>query len=563
MFRALDRVFTRILLLVVVAIASLMAVGAYVVAESRDQLFEQKKNDIKHIVEAAAALAAAFERRAAAGEMTREQAQAEAKKAIAAIRYGDGGKEYVFVYDYRGINVVHPVKPEWVGTDRIDERDPTGKYFIREFIEVAKKGGGHVEYLFQLPRSTERAAKISYIAGVAPWQWLVGSGVLMDDVHAAYWKITGNIALWLVGITLMLLGASIMVTRSICGPARRLTRSLRRLADGDFDAAVEGSQRRDEFGVIARAIVEVRDGLRNRMQDEMRRDAEAKRVREAERQHFLADIAGSLNRQVKAVADSVGAAAQALVSTARSMTAVSAEAQREAGEASGVSRSAAGHVATVGEAAGQLDGAISEIGAQVQQSSKISQDAVAQIREANAIVRTLSAASADIGKVVLLIQAIAEQTNLLALNATIEAARAGEAGKGFAVVASEVKQLATQTSKATEEISGRINAVQGATDQAVAAIDNVDKTVARINDIGSRIAAAVEEQGAATAEISRAGRHAAEQTELLAASLVRLLEAANDTSSSSQEVVASAAGLSDQAAALKRQVDEFLAHLAA
>ncbi|HEV3397257.1 MAG TPA: methyl-accepting chemotaxis protein, partial [Xanthobacteraceae bacterium] len=180
-----------------------------------------------------------------------------------------------------------------------------------------------------------------------------------------------------------------------------------------------------------------------------------------------------------------------------------------------------------------------------------------------AIVRTLSAASADIGKVVLLIQAIAEQTNLLALNATIEAARAGEAGKGFAVVASEVKQLATQTSKATEEISGRINAVQGATDQAVAAIDNVDKTIARINEIGSRIAAAVEEQGAATSEISRAGRHAAEQTELLAASLVRLLEAANETSSSSQDVVASASGLSDQAASLKRQVDEFLSHIAA
>jgi methyl-accepting chemotaxis protein len=242
---------------------------------------------------------------------------------------------------------------------------------------------------------------------------------------------------------------------------------------------------------------------------------------------------------------------------------VSAEAQREANAASGVSRTAAEHVSTVGEAASQLDGAISEIGTQVQQSSKISQDAVAQIREASGIVRTLSAASADIGKVVQLIQAIAEQTNLLALNATIEAARAGEAGRGFAVVASEVKQLATQTSKATEEISGRIQAVQGATDQAVSAIDNVDKTITHINEIGARIAAAVEEQGAATSEISRAGRHAAEQTEMLAASLVRLLEAANETSTSSHEVVASASGLSDQAASLRRQVDEFLAQIAA
>ena len=562
MFRALNRVFTRILLLVILALAALVAVGAFVIRQNEELLFEQKRGDIKHIVEAAAALVAQYEQRAAAGEMTREQAQAEAKRAIGAIRYG-GGKEYVFVYDYKGINVVHPVKPDWVGTNRIDEHDPTGKYFIREFIELAQKGGGHVDYLFQLPHSTERTAKVSYIAGFAPWQWLIGSGVLIEDVRTANWMMVRYIGLWFLGIALTLLGASIIVTRSIGGPVKRLTGSLKRLAEGDVDAAVEGSERHDEFGAIARAIVELRDAVLNRTHDQMRRNAEAKRASEAERQRFLADVAHSLDQQIKAVADSVGAAAQALVATARSMTSISAEAQHEASAASGVSRTAAEHVATVGEAAGQLDGAISEIGSQVQQSSKISQDAVAQIREASAIVRTLSAASADIGKVVQLIQAIAEQTNLLALNATIEAARAGEAGKGFAVVASEVKQLATQTSKATEEISGRIHAVQGATDQAVAAIDNVDKTIGRMNEIGSRIAAAVEEQGAATSEISRAGRHAAEQTEQLAASLVRLLEAANETSTSSQDVVASASGLSDQAAALKRQVDEFLAHIAA
>jgi methyl-accepting chemotaxis protein len=160
--------------------------------------------------------------------------------------------------------------------------------------------------------------KISYIAGFAPWQWLIGSGVLIEDVHATNWLMVRNIGLWLLGIALMLLGASIMVTRSIDGPLKRLSRSLRRLAEGDVDAAVEGSQRHDEFGAIARAIVELRDAVRNRMQDEMRRDAQAKRASEAERQRFLADVAHSLDRQVKAVADSVGAAAQALVGTARS-----------------------------------------------------------------------------------------------------------------------------------------------------------------------------------------------------------------------------------------------------
>ncbi|HEV3397195.1 MAG TPA: cache domain-containing protein, partial [Xanthobacteraceae bacterium] len=549
MLRALNRVFTRILLLVILALAALMAVGAFVIGQSGELLFEQKKSDIKHVVEAAAALAANFERRAATGEMTREQAQAEAKRAIGAIRYG-GGKEYVFVYDYKGINLVHPVKPEWVGTDRIEEHDPTGKYFIREFIEVAKKGGGHVDYLFQLPQSTERAAKISYIAGFAPWQWLIGSGVLIEDVHAANWMMVRNIALWLAGIALMLLGASIMVTRSIGGPIKRLTGSLRRLAGGDVDAAVEGSQRHDEFGVIARAIVELRDAVRNRMQDEMRRDAEAKRASEAERQRFLADVAHSLDRQVKAVADSVGAAAQALVGTARSMTAVSAEAQREAGAASGVSRSAAEHVSTVGEAAGQLDGAISEIGTQVQQSSKISQDAMAQIREASAIVRTLSAASADIGKVVLLIQAIAEQTNLLALNATIEAARAGDAGRGFAVVASEVKSLASQTAKATDEISNHIAGMQQATQESVAAIKEIGATIGQISSIASSIATAVEQQGAATQEIARNVQNVAAGTQDAAVNIVQVNRGASETGSASEEVLSSATALSSESARL-------------
>ena len=196
-------------------------------------------------------------------------------------------------------------------------------------------------------------------------------------------------------------------------------------------------------------------------------------------------------------------------------------------------------------------------------SSEISQHAVTQTREAHNIVRNLSNASAEIGKVVSLIQAIAAQTNLLALNATIEAARAGKSGKGFAVVATEVKTLASQTAQATEEISSRINAVVEATEKAVDAIDNVDKTIGRINEIASTIAAAVEEQGAATSEIARAVGQTTQETGTLASSLSRLLEAANKTTASSNTVVTSADGLSDQAAALKRQVNDFVARIAA
>jgi methyl-accepting chemotaxis protein len=561
MMRLLNRVFTRILLLAVLAFGALAALGLFVMKESRANLYEQKKSDIRHVVESIASIVASYDKRANGGEMTRDQAQAEARKVITALRYEKN--EYIFVYDYNGVSVIHPTKPENVGKNLIDNKDATGKLFVREFVTAAKAGGGHVFYGFQPPGKTEFVDKISYLSGYEPWGWIIGTGVLVDDVEAMHGKTVSSLLVSLAIIGILMLAAAFVVTRSIIGPLGRLTVSLQRLAGGDIEADVAGADRGDEFGTIARAAVGVRETARNRMHEQMQHEEEAKSKAEGERRAMLSELATALDRQVKAVADSVDAAAQELVSTARSMLSVSDGARNEADQASHVSKVATDHTATVGQATSELNNAVSEIGSRVQESSKISQDAVTQIREAGTIVRTLSEASAEIGKVVSLIQAIAEQTNLLALNATIEAARAGDAGRGFAVVASEVKSLATQTAKATEEISGRINAVVGATGKAVAAIDGVDKTIARVNEIASAIAAAVEEQGATTSEISRAIGQTAEQTESLAASLGRLLKAAGDTNVSSQSVVNSASGLSDQATSLKREVAEFVARMKA
>ena len=459
--------------------------------------------------------------------------------------------------------VLNPLKPEIKGQNRFDVRDPNGVYYVREFIRLAKSGGGHLTYGYEMPATKEVRDKLSYITGYLPWDWFIASGVLLEDVDAMNQRMIRNVLVCLGLVAAFLLIAVFAISRSIVNPLGQLTGSLQRLAAGEVDAEVKGVERRDEFGTIARAVLGVRDAVRGRMQEQMQREEEAKGAAEAERRRVLAEIAQSLDRQVKAVTDTVAQAANELVSTAQSMDKVSATARREAGEASDASARAASHVATVGQATGQLDSATSEISARVSESARMSQDAVSQIQEASAIVRNLSEASADIGKVVSLIQAIAEQTNLLALNATIEAARAGEAGRGFAVVASEVKQLATQTSKATDEITGRIEAVHGATGKAVSSIEEVDRTISRMNEIASTIAAAVEEQSAATSEISRSIGETTHETNTLAASLGNLLKAADETSASSHNVVSSASGLSAQATALRREVEQFVAKVAA
>jgi methyl-accepting chemotaxis protein len=561
MLNVLTKVRARIFLLVGLAICALCVIGYFALQSSRANLYEQKRREIQHIVEGAVAIVTDLAKRADAGEMTQDQAQAVAKRTLGAMRFDDNN--YVFIYDFDGILLLNPVKPELEGNNRFNLRDKNGKAFIQDFIAAAKKGGGHVSYAYELPQSTETADKFSYASGYVPWKWMIASGVLVGDVEAMHREMIRNLLISTSSVGAVLLFAAAMLTRSITGPLGRLTGSLQRLAGGDLEASVDGEKRRDEFGIIARAVIAVRDTIRGQMNERLKRDEEAKAAAEVERKKLLGGLAGSLEAQVKAIAESVESSARNLVDTARSMQAVSQAAQRETDEASQMSKMAAEHVGTVGQATGQLDGAINEIGSRVHESAKISQEAVAQAREANTIVRTLSDASAEIGKVVSLIQAIAEQTNLLALNATIEAARAGEAGKGFAVVASEVKTLASQTAKATEEISGRINAVVGATERAASAIDSVDKTVARVSEIAATIAAAVEEQGAATSEIARAVSETNHQTGQLAGSLGRLLDSANATNTSSRTVVDSASGLSDQAAALKRQVDEFVTRIAA
>ena len=184
--------------------------------------------------------------------------------------------------------------------------------------------------------------------------------------------------------------------------------------------------------------------------------------------------------------------------------------------------------------------------------------AVDQARSATDRVSTLSHAAARIGDIVEMINNIAGQTNLLALNATIEAARAGEAGRGFSVVASEVKALAEQTAKATGEIGRQIGDIQSATQESVAAIDDISRSIERLSEISSAIASAIEEQGATTQEVARNVQHAAQGAQQVSSNVGNLQRGAEETGAASSQVLSAAKTLSRDSNRLKLEVNKFL-----
>ena len=347
-----------------------------------------------------------------------------------------------------------------------------------------------------------------------------------------------------------------LLVRTIAVPIRLITGTMHRLAEHDMTTDVVGLGRGDEIGAMAQAV----QVFKNNMIEGTRLAAEraAEQTAKEQRAAKLNVLVHDFEAKVAGLVQSLAAASTQLESTARSMRATAAQTSERAAEVGGSADAASAGAQTVASAAEQLSNSISEIGRQVDQSSKITGEAVAAAQRTDSIVHALADAAQKIGDVVDLITSIAGQTNLLALNATIEAARAGDAGKGFAVVASEVKSLANQTAKATEDISAQISQIQSATKEAVAAIRDITQTISQVSAIAATIAAAVEEQGSATSEIARSVQQTATNTEAVRGHISSVSQAATDAGAGAEQVLTSSSDLSQQAAGLSREVSDFV-----
>jgi methyl-accepting chemotaxis protein len=536
----------------ILALAALAVYGSMTISTV---LTEQKQGELKHLTEAAISIMAGYDSRAARGEMTIDEAKKRAFADLRFLRYN--GSDYFTVQDYNHLLLMHPTTGELEGKDQTNLRDSNGVYFVREMVAKARAGGGVVSYHFPKPNQTEPSPKLSYAAAFEKWGYVVTTGVYIDDLGAIAASYRNQFLMIVALAAVVLVAIAFGLGRSISLPIQRLVGNMGNLAKGNLDIVVEGTSRRDEIGVMARAVQVFKEAL------VAKREADANAAAEADAKTRRAQVLDQLTRQfeanVSALTQSLSSAATEMEATARSMTAVADQTtQQSVGVASAAEQTSA-NVQTVAAATEELSISIREIATQVTQSSQIAERAVADAERTNETVQTLAHTAERIGDVIALINNIAAQTNLLALNATIEAARAGEAGKGFAVVAAEVKELANQTSKATEEISTQIGSVQQATGEAVQAIQAIAKTITEMSQISVSIAAAMEEQGAATGEIARNVQEAARGTELVTGNIGEVRQGASATGSAATQVLAAAEELARHSEGLGREVDTFLA----
>lgn len=513
--------------MIAVSAAGLLAVAGFWIQGQHSALLSGKMEKTQNLVEVPYAIIERQYQLETEGKMSRIDAQRRAIETIRGMRYD--GSNYFWINDEHPTMIMHPMKPELDGTDLTSFQDPSGKAVFVEFVQAAQgPGGGFVHYLWPKPGQERPVAKLSFVKRFAPWGWVIGTGIYIDDVDLASRESAlkaGGLAL---ACLIPLLAVSIATSRSII-------RRLRDMVDR-FKDTTEG-----EWDLTKRIEVTSSDEIGELMK-------------------WFNAFMGQLDEMIRAISQNalqVASASEELNLTSQQISVNSEETSAQASLVSSAVHQVSQNLLTVATGAEEMGASIREIAKNAAEAAKVATAAVQVAGTATATVSKLGESSTEIGQVIKAITSIAQQTNLLALNATIEAARAGEAGKGFAVVANEVKELAKETAKATEDISRKIGAIQADTREAVEAIGTISAVIHQINDISSMIATAAEEQNATTNEMARNVSEAAHSSGEINSNIAGVAQAAQGTARGATDTQKASQHLVQTFALLRRLIEQF------
>lgn len=417
-------------------------------ASYKQSLNDEKSLKTRHVVDLAYASINYFYSLEQSGQLSREEAQKEAKAAIGMARYG--GSEYFWINDYQASIVMHPIKPDLIGKDLSKLEDANGKKLFSEFVKVVKaQKEGFVSYLWPKPGFENAVEKVSFVKGFEPWGWIVGSGIYLDDVQSQFMEelITVGGSSLIIIITGLIL--SILIVRSITQPLQATLGALNNIsaAEGDLQHRLPVSGK-DQFTQLAVSFNRFSDKISSTL-------SEAISLNHSVYEH---------SKDLRNVAGNATELAQQQVDSIAQMTSAIAEVSEQKEQVLNNSQATYESAKVTQERTDLGKSSVTQTMASLERLSDELDDGVK-------VVSLLAQESQNIGAVLDVISGIAEQTNLLALNAAIEAARAGEQGRGFAVVADEVRGLASRTQSSTDEIQSMINRLQEGAKEAESKIN--------------------------------------------------------------------------------------------
>jgi methyl-accepting chemotaxis protein len=437
----------RLWLILLSSIIMLLALAGLMLQQIHGDLYKAKALKTRHVVESAMGVIKYYHGLESGG-LAREEAQKQAMEVIRGLRYDQD--DYFWINDMTPVMVMHPTNPKLEGQNLSGKKDPDGKYLFNEMVALARKSGsGQVDYRWPKPGSEEPVPKISYVELFQPWGWILGSGIYVDDVQSEFRAQALRAFGILVVVVLLLAGLVILIARSIARPLDEAVNAMANIASGEADLTRSlDNQGRDELTALGGHFNAFTDKLRNVIGQSLQAAGTLDQASQS-----LGEIAGSAQRHSQQQSQQMELVATAINEVSYAVQDVAKNAEHAASEVRQAEQQALQGQQNIDSSLRQIDQLSETIGQAVQ------------------VMQNLAQESTQIGSVLEVIRSIAEQTNLLALNAAIEAARAGEQGRGFAVVADEVRMLAQRTQQSTAEIQGMIERLQGNSEAAVKVIN--------------------------------------------------------------------------------------------